>query len=214
MTGPHDSVIGSDEHNAIKRFVTGMPTRLEPATGDVRIEGALVECDADGRATVVRRPSASKSTSRLERGARRRRSEHGEQRDEHDVAREHDPGEVEASRVVQVAPREPHLGQHERQRQQPVAASPRRPRTSGTSGTSQIRYCGDSTLPKATNAHTQRPRSAASRVARRRPARERDPERDERRDLRAATNSGGDRAVPADVLRAVRVDRRAGGRTS
>ncbi len=51
MTGPHDSVIGSDEHNAIKRFVTGMPTRLEPATGDVRIEGALVECGADGRAT-------------------------------------------------------------------------------------------------------------------------------------------------------------------
>ena len=51
MTGPHDSVIGSDEHNAIKRFVTGMPTRLEPATGDVRIEGVLVECDADGRAT-------------------------------------------------------------------------------------------------------------------------------------------------------------------
>jgi hypothetical protein len=51
MTGPHDSVIGSDEHNAIKRFVTGMPTRLEPATGDVRIEGALVVCDADGRAS-------------------------------------------------------------------------------------------------------------------------------------------------------------------
>jgi 2',3'-cyclic-nucleotide 2'-phosphodiesterase len=50
MTGPHDSVIGSDEHNAIKRFVTGMPTRLEPASGDVRIEGALVECDANGRA--------------------------------------------------------------------------------------------------------------------------------------------------------------------
>jgi metallophosphoesterase (TIGR00282 family) len=51
MTGPHDSVIGSDEHNAIKRFVTGLPTRLEPATGDVRIEGALVECDGNGRAT-------------------------------------------------------------------------------------------------------------------------------------------------------------------
>ena len=51
MTGPHDSVIGSDEHNAIKRFVTGMPSRLEPATGDVRIEGALVECGEDGRAT-------------------------------------------------------------------------------------------------------------------------------------------------------------------
>jgi metallophosphoesterase (TIGR00282 family) len=51
MTGPHDSVIGSDEHAAIKRFVTGMPTRLEPATGDVRIEGVLVECNPDGRAT-------------------------------------------------------------------------------------------------------------------------------------------------------------------
>jgi len=51
MTGPHDSVIGSDEHNALKRFLTGLPTRLEPATGDVRIEGALVECTADGRAT-------------------------------------------------------------------------------------------------------------------------------------------------------------------
>jgi len=50
MTGPHDSVIGSDDHNAIKRFVTGLPARLEPATGDVRIEGALVECGDDGRA--------------------------------------------------------------------------------------------------------------------------------------------------------------------
>jgi hypothetical protein len=51
MTGPHDSVIGSEEHGAIKRFVTGMPTRLEPATGDVRIEGVVVDCDANGRAT-------------------------------------------------------------------------------------------------------------------------------------------------------------------
>jgi calcineurin-like phosphoesterase len=51
MTGPHDSVIGSDERNAIRRFVTGMPLRLEPAAGDVRIEGALVECGSDGRAT-------------------------------------------------------------------------------------------------------------------------------------------------------------------
>jgi metallophosphoesterase (TIGR00282 family) len=51
MTGPHDSVIGSDERNALKRFLTGMPTRLEPATGDVRIEGALVDCTPEGRAT-------------------------------------------------------------------------------------------------------------------------------------------------------------------
>jgi metallophosphoesterase (TIGR00282 family) len=51
MTGPHDSVIGSEEEGAIKRFVTGMPVRLEPATRGVRIEGAIVDCDADGRAT-------------------------------------------------------------------------------------------------------------------------------------------------------------------
>jgi metallophosphoesterase (TIGR00282 family) len=51
MTGPHDSVIGSDEQNAIKRFVTGMPLRLEPASGGVRIEGAIVDADDAGRAT-------------------------------------------------------------------------------------------------------------------------------------------------------------------
>jgi len=51
MTGPHDSVIGSEDVGAIKRFVTGMPVRLEPATGGVRIEGAIVDCGADGRAT-------------------------------------------------------------------------------------------------------------------------------------------------------------------
>jgi metallophosphoesterase (TIGR00282 family) len=51
MTGPHDSVIGSVVDGAVRRFVTGLPVRLEPASGDVRIEGALVECGADGRAT-------------------------------------------------------------------------------------------------------------------------------------------------------------------
>jgi len=51
MTGPHDSVIGSVAEGAVRRFVTGFPVRLEPATGDVRIEGVLVECGADGRAT-------------------------------------------------------------------------------------------------------------------------------------------------------------------
>jgi 2',3'-cyclic-nucleotide 2'-phosphodiesterase len=51
MTGPHDSVIGSIPEGAIRRFVTGLPGRLEPASGDVRIEGVLVECGSDGRAT-------------------------------------------------------------------------------------------------------------------------------------------------------------------
>jgi hypothetical protein len=51
MTGPHDSVIGSRPEGAIRRFLTGFPGRLEVAEGEVRIEGALVECGADGRAT-------------------------------------------------------------------------------------------------------------------------------------------------------------------
>jgi hypothetical protein len=53
MTGPHDSVIGSIAEGAINRFVTGMPVRLEPASGDVRIEGAIVDCDENGRATAI-----------------------------------------------------------------------------------------------------------------------------------------------------------------
>jgi metallophosphoesterase (TIGR00282 family) len=51
MTGPHDSVIGVQADLAIQRMRTGMPVRFHPATGDVRIEGAVVECDPDGRAT-------------------------------------------------------------------------------------------------------------------------------------------------------------------
>ena len=51
MTGPHDSVIGVEAELAIRRMRTGMHVRFHPAEGDVRIEGALVECDDDGRAT-------------------------------------------------------------------------------------------------------------------------------------------------------------------
>jgi metallophosphoesterase (TIGR00282 family) len=51
MTGPHDSVIGVQAELAIRRMRTGIPVRFETAAGGVRIEGALVECGADGRAT-------------------------------------------------------------------------------------------------------------------------------------------------------------------
>jgi 2',3'-cyclic-nucleotide 2'-phosphodiesterase len=51
MTGPHDSVIGVRADLAIQRMRTGMPVRFHPADGDVRIEGALVECAEEGRAT-------------------------------------------------------------------------------------------------------------------------------------------------------------------
>ncbi len=50
MTGPHDSVIGVEAELAIRRARTLTPVRLKPASGDVRIEGVLVECGPDGRA--------------------------------------------------------------------------------------------------------------------------------------------------------------------
>jgi 2',3'-cyclic-nucleotide 2'-phosphodiesterase len=51
MTGPHDSVIGVQAELAIRQMRTSMPVRFETASGDVRIEGLLVECGDDGRAT-------------------------------------------------------------------------------------------------------------------------------------------------------------------
>jgi calcineurin-like phosphoesterase len=51
MTGPHGSVIGVQSELAIRRMRTGLPVRFETATDDVRIEGALVDCDDHGRAT-------------------------------------------------------------------------------------------------------------------------------------------------------------------
>jgi hypothetical protein len=54
MTGPHDSVIGVKAELAIRRMRTGMPVRFETASGDVRLEGALVTCDPQtGRASAI-----------------------------------------------------------------------------------------------------------------------------------------------------------------
>ena len=54
MTGPHDSVIGVETDLAIRRMRTGMPVRFETAQGDVRIEGAVIECDSgSGKATSI-----------------------------------------------------------------------------------------------------------------------------------------------------------------
>ena len=53
MTGPHDSVIGVKAPLAIQRMRTGMPVRFEVADGGVRLEGALIECDASGRARSI-----------------------------------------------------------------------------------------------------------------------------------------------------------------
>jgi metallophosphoesterase (TIGR00282 family) len=56
LTGPIDSVIGVDREQAIQRFLTGMPTRFEPAKGRARLQGAVVRIDpATGQAVGIER---------------------------------------------------------------------------------------------------------------------------------------------------------------
>ena len=56
MTGGFESVIGMDREGALKRFLTGMPGRLTPAEGDLRLNGVVVGVDArTGRAVSIER---------------------------------------------------------------------------------------------------------------------------------------------------------------
>jgi 2',3'-cyclic-nucleotide 2'-phosphodiesterase len=56
MTGSVDSVIGVDKHQVIQRFLTQMPLRFQPASGDIRIEGIVLKIDAaSGRALAIKR---------------------------------------------------------------------------------------------------------------------------------------------------------------
>jgi len=56
MTGGFESVIGMDRHAALARFLTLLPQRLTPATGDPRLNGVFVLVDpATGRAHSIRR---------------------------------------------------------------------------------------------------------------------------------------------------------------
>ena len=60
MTGPHDGVIGIDKDAIIARFVTGLPSRFETATGDPRLNGVVITVDpANGRAQNIERVSLS-----------------------------------------------------------------------------------------------------------------------------------------------------------
>lgn len=54
MTGPHDGVIGVERAGVIARFTTGVSSRFEPATGDVRLHAVLIDADEQsGRATRI-----------------------------------------------------------------------------------------------------------------------------------------------------------------
>ena len=60
MTGPHDSIIGVDCATALGRFLTGMPARMETATGNPRLNGVVVQADANtGRALTIERLNLS-----------------------------------------------------------------------------------------------------------------------------------------------------------
>ena len=52
MTGPHDSVIGMERAGVLDRFVTGLPVRMEPATGNPRLQAVVI--DADERTGLAR----------------------------------------------------------------------------------------------------------------------------------------------------------------
>ena len=56
MTGPYDSVIGSDKNLALRRFLTGMPIRLDSAKNGAELHATIVTVDPQtGRATAIRR---------------------------------------------------------------------------------------------------------------------------------------------------------------
>lgn len=56
MTGPHDSVIGMERESVLSRFLTALPSKFEPATGNRRLNGVLVEVDdRTGRASAIAR---------------------------------------------------------------------------------------------------------------------------------------------------------------
>ena len=56
MTGPLDSVIGSETGVVLERFLTGMPQRLQVASGPVLLNSVLMDIDQDtGKALSIER---------------------------------------------------------------------------------------------------------------------------------------------------------------
>jgi 2',3'-cyclic-nucleotide 2'-phosphodiesterase len=56
MTGPHDSIIGMEREQVLSRFVTGLPARMEPASGNPRLQAVVITADDDtGRALDIER---------------------------------------------------------------------------------------------------------------------------------------------------------------
>ena len=60
MTGPHESIIGVQTPAALSRFIKGMPSRFETASGDPRLNAVVITADAaTGTARAIERVSLS-----------------------------------------------------------------------------------------------------------------------------------------------------------
>lgn len=58
MTGPFDSVIGIKKDTIIERFLTQIPNRFDVAKNDIRLQGVVIDIDAQsGRANAIERIS-------------------------------------------------------------------------------------------------------------------------------------------------------------
>jgi metallophosphoesterase (TIGR00282 family) len=58
MTGAHDGVIGMERTTVIARFTSGLPSKMENATGDPRLHAVIIDADeATGRANSIARIS-------------------------------------------------------------------------------------------------------------------------------------------------------------
>jgi len=60
MTGPHDGIIGVEREPALARFLTGLPSRFDTATGRPRLNAVVIAADdRSGHATRIERISVS-----------------------------------------------------------------------------------------------------------------------------------------------------------
>jgi 2',3'-cyclic-nucleotide 2'-phosphodiesterase len=56
MTGPYDSVIGVETQIVLRRFLTGIPVRMEPAKRCAELHAVIIDVDeATGKARTIRR---------------------------------------------------------------------------------------------------------------------------------------------------------------
>ena len=73
MTGPHESILGRRIDRVLETTRTFRPTSFDVATEDLRLQGTLVEVDAEtGRATAIRRIEVDQAAAERLRGLVRR----------------------------------------------------------------------------------------------------------------------------------------------